>query len=510
MSVKVGLEVMSYHNTYPLQSELSKTDQKIASYIQGSKIIFLTGVVIAAIFNPFSLQLLGLTIICPFSLGIISGTGFLVFVASVVNNLFLAKAQNMRKDIQQKIDALSKVTVNEPSALTNQSPVADIQHDVDTSPKVTVDEPLALANQRLAVGVQNSSEKDNIAGGERPIGLRNGGANCWANSMIQFIMNISILKNKISELGSSDLLYGIKDIFSTYENDRKDPVLALASVDSQNLRLFLNSISQNISSVVSRHEDPHEGFTALSDLLPKAHMKKKMIYSIGNHPMPKEEVDRGDGQTLSIIDEKSFVRTINDLFDFISLPLIEKSESFSSHIMQFSHFIMEQLPGIESDKPSLSLLELIDNFFNNSVISGDIDCEGIDGKMYKYPIRKERCCFLSAPEDLFFTLKRFVQDPSSNNSSRKICSRVEVPFVLSLKKEAHIEQSDANYDLDSFIIHLGESMQRGHYICCVKNESTWYRCDDTDVTIISEAEAKEASFNAYLIHYKKTGSSESP
>lgn len=54
------------------------------------------------------------------------------------------------------------------------------------------------------------------------------------------------------------------------------------------------------------------------------------------------------------------------------------------------------------------------------------------------------------------------------------------------------------YDLGSVIVHKG-NMKNGHYICYVRRQRQWYKCDDDSVTRVTSDEVRHCT--AYLLFY---------
>lgn len=436
MSYKIDVNVPTRNNLADeVFNQLSETDKKVDYLIQTSKIIVLIGLVLSIIFSPLTFQIIGVGCLATYSLGLISSTSFLVGLALIVNTAVLGTALHNKEEI-------GKVLITSPKRVEGM-----------------------------------------------PLGLINRGNNCWANSMIQFMMNIPNVRQSISKLGFFNRLKGIKSILNAYQTEEKNVNVRTSSVDSQKLREILNRVSPGgISSDISRQEDAQEAFAKLSEVLPKSEMKKSYTYSIeGDLPRPKT-FSGVNGSELSVIDEKTFVKRENQSFDFIPLSIPE-NRLFA---------------------PSLS--DLIDFSFNSKDCGGNFtEFEDLQGNLNRYNLKSENWKFTSAPEDLFFSFNRFVAYSHENESGQKefhpdkICSKVKVPSVLELKKEKHIITCNANYELDSFIVHKGDSVNFGHYISYVKKNGHWYECNDSYVRPLSEKDALAFASEAYLVYYKKIG-----
>ena len=404
--------------------ELSDIDKKISALILSSKVLILIGLTIAAFLFPPTLSFLGLAAYSVQSISITANAVIVISMALTVNSIFFLIFKYKKRKIQDF---------------------------VENSP------------QRI-IGT--------------PLGLSNAGCNCWTNSMIQFMMTIDSIRNNVLGMWFFNRFYGIKSVFSKYQKEDNKPDIKVSSIDSQKIRMLISSQCKSISALSSKQEDVHEAFTAISSILPKVFLKKYIVYSQKNFPAPADVEKKGS--RLTAIDDKSFVKTLDESYDFLPLAV-------------FNHPFFT---------PALSTL--IDEFFNNNKV-GEMyaEYEGIDGSVNKYPAVSENLRFSTAPDDLFFSLKRFSFNGNFVSEPAKNDTKVDVPAKLHLKKEKHIISGDAKYELDSFIIHVGNSIKNGHYICCVKKDNVWFECSDSTVRVLPEKDALDMAASSYLIHYKK-------
>lgn len=56
--------------------------------------------------------------------------------------------------------------------------------------------------------------------------------------------------------------------------------------------------------------------------------------------------------------------------------------------------------------------------------------------------------------------------------------------------------------LIGFIEHMGETVSSGHYTCYVKVASTWFHCNDNDVSIHNDTDMLNSD-KAYILFYLK-------
>ena len=96
--------------------------------------------------------------------------------------------------------------------------------------------------------------------------------------------------------------------------------------------------------------------------------------------------------------------------------------------------------------------------------------------------------------------------PTSTGGARdfKIKKAISTPLTLEMKPEWFEGQTTpVSYECQSFLCHLGERIQSGHYISYVRKGDTWYKCNDAIVEPISTADAQEALQQSYILSYRK-------
>jgi ubiquitin carboxyl-terminal hydrolase 48 len=120
------------------------------------------------------------------------------------------------------------------------------------------------------------------------------------------------------------------------------------------------------------------------------------------------------------------------------------------------------------------------------------------------------------PQYLNFQLMRFVVDVSSLEKV-KVKSRIEIPFTIPCEEIARGDQNAAGkeYRLQAVFQHLGESAYSGHYAVDIFDDAQrqWFKFDDEKVTEKSQLGAdnesdvvedtsRTSSSNAYMLVYK--------
>ena len=113
-----------------------------------------------------------------------------------------------------------------------------------------------------------------------------------------------------------------------------------------------------------------------------------------------------------------------------------------------------------------------------------------------------------APAILVLHLKRFEYDVRTHERI-KINSRFEIPERLDLSPYMETHNSDAKYTLYGAVLHCGE-VGSGHYTAFLRVESKWWKFNDMDVTLADYSAFEKESFgggeartSAYLLFYTK-------
>jgi ubiquitin carboxyl-terminal hydrolase 36/42 len=98
------------------------------------------------------------------------------------------------------------------------------------------------------------------------------------------------------------------------------------------------------------------------------------------------------------------------------------------------------------------------------------------------------------PRVLVIHLKRF------DNYQRKI--RRFVPYDNMLDLTKYSKKDKLNYKLSSVLVHNGNSIYAGHYLCYVRvSENNWYCFNDANVKKVNESEVLKQT--PYLLLYEK-------
>jgi Ubiquitin carboxyl-terminal hydrolase len=110
--------------------------------------------------------------------------------------------------------------------------------------------------------------------------------------------------------------------------------------------------------------------------------------------------------------------------------------------------------------------------------------------------RIERFEFQKSPQELYLQAGRF---QFKSGETRKIETPIAMPHRFNLPGLP----GSPTYDCDSFIYHVGPSLDAGHYISYFKREGKWYCADDAIVKPVSDEAAHQMMRTSYLFHYAR-------
>jgi hypothetical protein len=150
--------------------------------------------------------------------------------------------------------------------------------------------------------------------------------------------------------------------------------------------------------------------------------------------------------------------------------------------------------------PHNHLADMFRGFSNEQVGAGNsVELPGVDGANHRYDLVRKEYKACRGPRSLRFQYSRF--DNARNKNQAPIFS----PELFELDT---LEEGSVSFQLEGFVVHLGVSINGGHYISFTRGVDRtgrifWYKNDDHVVTQITEAEWNAAKPNAYITHYQR-------
>ena len=280
-----------------------------------------------------------------------------------------------------------------------------------------------------------------------PVGLRNrAGADCWANSLLQLLLNSPYTSQRILARRNRAVNQEIPAQISTMvQNYYKAQLEAEPIADSVDTRI-LRQLCPGIEKQIDIHSDPYDGFV-------------DVLRNIGMDYIFTQKFDNGHGMVL-------------------------KSETPRN----------EPLIQLNLMTPKSQFSDLLDNFFCDTVEYNHVDVT-----------RHSR--IEQPPQDLLIQAQRFGQN---EKGFFKVTKPIEgIPNIFKLNRNYTKYNEEVNYELTGCIIHwnIEGTVNGGHYTSLIKKQDQWYHINDSVVAKISDEEASKLLKQGYIFQYQKTDAS---
>jgi hypothetical protein len=281
---------------------------------------------------------------------------------------------------------------------------------------------------------------------EEYMGIVNEGNTCYANSVLQSIYHIPILRKATFAIPSQEetSLFHVQKIFYQLQANK-------GKINKVDLFNSLNWLQWN------SQQDAQEFFCSIFDLL--SVNEKIMLDNSAIISDKCEGIIESTIKCLSIDKESS------------------KKENF--------HFLQLDLENCED------LIQCIEKYISVEHMCGDNQYEIENGNKYD-AIRSSR--YEKIPEILFVHLKRFKFN-SESNSMTKVHTRISYPNKIDFSCYYLTKVDDIIHCLYGVIVHDG-LIDQGHYFVFLRDfkNNRWIKFNDTKVSIASEDEVFNQNF----------------
>jgi hypothetical protein len=174
---------------------------------------------------------------------------------------------------------------------------------------------------------------------------------------------------------------------------------------------------------------------------------------------------------------------IFELLNFISIIFNFKFKKMTKiidgHNKLYSNFIIE-IPVYELiGKNKLNLIDLFPSKIERYELDEDNKFINSKGELVLYYQKKKE--YIKTSSFIYFQIYR------NMGSDEKVKTSIEYP------EEIKIKENSKNLKIKSLIIHLGESVNSGHYITLIKRGIKWYKYNDMEEGLkeISEKELRK-------------------
>ena len=136
----------------------------------------------------------------------------------------------------------------------------------------------------------------------------------------------------------------------------------------------------------------------------------------------------------------------------------------------------------------LNIYSLLDAYFGVEIV-GDYTCS----QCHLLGRTDKKISMIKAPQVLLIQVVRF------NIRLQKINDFVKFPLQLTTPHISNGNEQSFSYQLRGLIVHVGSSLNSGHYICYFYNKGNWYKADDRKITLVSWQRVSESQ--AYILVY---------
>jgi uncharacterized UBP type Zn finger protein len=276
--------------------------------------------------------------------------------------------------------------------------------------------------------------------------VENNGNTCYFGSTIILLLSNKKICECILQIEENEKPPKIEIIVALKEIT-KEIILPENQGKKYNLSKLYKIICKNSHFTVFRQEDAHELLQFLLGVIEDAVPKKETILDLFYYKYTSEVICRQCNHTLTNDNKESVM--------FLSLP-------------------------DEQTDPAKTYADLINANFNKVEYLDDFTCEKCKNSncVFKREILKQ------LPEVLFLCLRRFNYNSQKNKMPIKIDKKIAI-----LGKKFHFYGS---------CIHLGPTIEKGHYIATIKNNII------NDCQIIVKEKYHHDDNNSYIIigeHY---------
>ena len=159
----------------------------------------------------------------------------------------------------------------------------------------------------------------------------------------------------------------------------------------------------------------------------------------------------------------------------------------TSELEKFSELNLAIVENCYTTNDKNTVSELLKKYFEPEIRSVNYESVKFSKKMYKYPnilvIRLNRDC---REEGMTTTVKRKDKIYADNFDSTSMNNMYPGQY----------------YDLIAYIVHVGESTNRGHYFAIIREGENWYKYDDSTVTNMGE-HTDTSLYDTYMLFYER-------
>ena len=127
---------------------------------------------------------------------------------------------------------------------------------------------------------------------------------------------------------------------------------------------------------------------------------------------------------------------------------------------------------------------------DNQVFCPSCEEKRVSAKVVKYK---------KMPKMLAIHLQRFYYSPQLN-VYKKLLTAINVPkWIMMECRECFLETTKQRcmYKLRGVVVHIGKTMNGGHYVCAIENDGLWCLYNDDKVRLITDIDVWLLSVHGY-------------
>lgn len=294
------------------------------------------------------------------------------------------------------------------------------------------------------------------------VGLRNLGATCYINSLMQALFSLKKFRNEVFHLEPSGRVLLLQRLFremqsSSYPVDTTEFVVSNVWVDN-----------------VHVHQDIHEFSKMFFDALEKDSRNKEFI---------------------------------EDLIQGELITYIKGACGCTRRIREKFQDVQVEIRDFFNNKLSSNLEESLRQYVKPEMLEGS---EKYNCEKHGLVNAEKGAMFGSLPPVMFVLLKRFNIDFEAGEGYYKINDYFEFPesidmgpFIDEEERGGETGGDEGVYDLYSVIVHRGDHNE-GHFYAYIRIGERWLKFNDTLVTEVSREEAVTSNFGGRHPYKDKT------
>ena len=308
--------------------------------------------------------------------------------------------------------------------------------------------------------------------------LRNLGNTCYANSILQSLLNnsyvVALLKSIHRVIEMNPLLDSI----------RESPLYYLIKINFQKM----NSKTREIFIV------PKDFIDSVAKQAPN--------FKIGV---------QHDSHEFFVYLLSSFDDTINEINKHFNSNIKPFSEMFSSHSITTQECLMCGYKSQTEEDFNCFYLSIKERRSLNSRLKNSQSPDYLQGSGKRYcnkcRIKQEmkiQCTYTKIPSIVVFQLQRFEFDRATRKM-KKLLQHIPFPSAIDLNGK--------HYNLSSIVVHIGAELSSGHFIAVMWIHEKWILASDSTINVLNNHQVEEFfavgegkgpyAPSAYLLFYEE-------